>query len=57
MAKVPVPCKRTVKFKVGRVMKLRLEEVPVNIDGATGLAVEGSAQRVSKTSMSREKTG
>ena len=39
MARVPVPSKRTVKFKVGRVMKERLQETPVTIDEATGLAV------------------
>lgn len=44
MAKVHVPSKRTVKFKVGRVMKLRLDETPSAIDEATGLAVEASAQ-------------
>ncbi len=39
MAKVPVPPKRTVKFKVGRVMKMRLDDAPVNIDAATGLVI------------------
>ena len=43
MAKVKVPPKRTVKFKAGRVMKLRLHESPPEIDEATGLAVEASA--------------
>jgi hypothetical protein len=27
MVPVPVPAKRTVKFKVGRMMKLRLQEI------------------------------
>ena len=45
MAKVKVPPKRTVKFKAGRVMKIRLHETPAEIDEATGLAVEASAQR------------
>ncbi len=49
MAKVYVPSKRTVKFKVGRVMKLRLDETPSAIDEATGLAVEASAQPTRKT--------
>jgi integration host factor subunit beta len=43
MAKVKVPPKRTVKFKAGRVMKLRLHETPAEIDQATGLTVESSA--------------
>ncbi len=43
MDKVQVPSKRTVKFKVGRIMKLRLDEVPASIDEATGLTVEPSA--------------
>ncbi len=45
MEKVPVPPKRTVKFKVGRVMKLRLDEAPATVDEATGLVVEASAGR------------
>ncbi len=45
MDKVFVPARRTVKFKVGRVMKLRLHETPADIDAATGLAVESSAKR------------
>ncbi len=43
MAKVPVPPKRTVKFKVGRVMKMRLDEAPLNVDAATGLVIPTSA--------------
>jgi nucleoid DNA-binding protein len=41
--KVHVPSKRTVKFKIGRIMKRRLHETPATIDAATGLAVEASA--------------
>ena len=48
MDKVPVPSKRTVKFKVGRVLKQRLCDAPANIDAATGLAVEASAPSVRK---------
>lgn len=44
MSKVRVPSRRTVKFKVGRVMKMRLREVPPCIDEATGLAIEASAR-------------
>lgn len=38
-----VPSKRTVKFKPGRIMKLRLDEVPTEIDEATGLPLDASA--------------
>lgn len=41
--KVHVPPKRTVKFKVGRVLKQKLRANPPEIDEATGLAVESSA--------------
>lgn len=51
MDKVFVPSRRTVKFKVGRVMKLRLHEMPADIDEATGLAVEASAKRKGKSSL------
>lgn len=43
MDKVKVPSKRTVKFKVGRVMKERLRTTPSAIDPATGLPVEAAA--------------
>lgn len=43
MSKVKVPSKRTVKFKVGRVLKDRLSAAPCQIDDATGLVVETSA--------------
>ncbi len=46
MDKVEVPSKRTVKFKVGRIMKMRLDEAPPAIDEATGLAVEASANPI-----------
>ncbi|MGB0717660.1 MAG: HU family DNA-binding protein [Phycisphaerae bacterium] len=54
MDKVRVPSKRTVKFKVGRVMKLRLDDSPPNVDSATGLPVDGSAQRISRENMDAE---
>lgn len=44
MEKVPVPAKRTVKFKVGRVMRDRLLAVPCQIDEATGLPLEPSTR-------------
>jgi integration host factor subunit beta len=47
MDKVLVPSKRTVKFKVGRVMKKKLAEAPAMVDEATGLAMESSAYAVS----------
>jgi integration host factor subunit beta len=37
---VPVPSKRTVKFKIGRLMKDRLHACADNVDHATGLKVE-----------------
>jgi len=40
MDKVPVPPKRTVKFKMGRVMRLKLSEHPGAVDEATGLPLE-----------------
>ncbi|MFQ5590521.1 MAG: HU family DNA-binding protein [Phycisphaerae bacterium] len=43
MDKVMVPLKRTVKFRVGRSMKLRMEEIPAHVDAATGLLIEASA--------------
>ncbi len=53
MRKVLVPSRRTVKFKVGRVMKMRLDEKPADIDEATGLAVGASARRTRKASSAR----
>jgi len=43
MDPVQVPSKRTVKFKVGRVMKMRLDEIPATVDEATGLTIEPAA--------------
>ena len=48
MDKVNVPSKRTVKFKVGRVMKMRLDETPTAIDEATGLVLESLTQPASQ---------
>jgi DNA-binding protein HU-beta/integration host factor subunit beta len=47
MKKVPV------KFKVGRIMKKRLHEIPPNVDEATGLAMESSAYAVGKGASTR----
>lgn len=49
MDKVHVPSKRTVKFKVGRVMKMRLHGTPSAVDAATGLNVEASAPHSRKS--------
>ncbi|GIK23738.1 MAG: putative DNA-binding protein HU [Ignavibacteriota bacterium] len=38
--KVPVPPKRTVKFKVGRLMKKRLADTEPRVDPATGLPLD-----------------
>jgi len=43
MDKVRVPSRRTVKFKVGRVMKQKLLAAPPSMDEATGLAVSAAA--------------
>ena len=42
MEKVPVPSRRTVKFKVGRVMKMRLDDAPAKVDEATGLTIDAA---------------
>jgi len=47
--KVHVPSKRTVKFKVGRVMKMRIHAVAPSVDAATGLNVEASAPKTRKS--------
>ncbi len=44
MEKIPVPPRRTVKFKVGRVMRRRLDESPVVVDDATGLVIGASVR-------------
>lgn len=49
MDKVRVPSRRTVKFKVGRVMKERLAQTPPVIDEATGLAIEAGANNSNST--------
>lgn len=54
MDKVRVPPKRTVKFKVGRVMKQRLDETPPNIDAATGLTLESAGRALPKARASRD---
>ena len=40
LERVPVPPKRTVKFKVGRVMKLRLADGAGKFDEETGLPID-----------------
>jgi integration host factor subunit beta len=45
LEKVPVPERRTVKFKAGRVLKERLNKAPKQIDAATGLAIPSGAKR------------
>ena len=42
MEKVPVPSRRTVKFKVGRVMKMCLDGAPAKVDAATGLTIDAA---------------
>ena len=57
MDKVPVPPKRTVKFKMGRVMRLRLEEQPCEVDEATGLPLEGSTPKSAESLSASRPTG
>jgi len=40
LARVRVPPKRTVKFKVGRIMKMRLADRASKFDAVTGLSLE-----------------
>jgi len=47
MDKVSVPAKRTVKFKVGRLMRERLTEMGSQVDEATGLPIQ-TAKRASR---------
>ncbi len=44
MDKVHVPSKRTVKFKVGRIMKEQMLATPPVVDPATGLPLEPTSQ-------------
>lgn len=57
MDKVMVPLKRTVKFKVGRTMKERLDELPAHVDAATGLVIEASANFGTRSSASGDGAG
>lgn len=41
--RVPVPSKRTVKFKIGRLMKAKLGDQADRFDPATGLPVDARA--------------
>lgn len=52
MVKVTVPSKRTVKFKVGRVLRNKLIDSPTQIDEATGLVVEASASTPRRSKIS-----
>lgn len=57
MDKVYVPSKRTVKFKVGRVMKDRLSDTPLRVDEATGLAIESAAPGNDRDAAKRNRSG
>lgn len=43
LEKVPVPERRNVKFKVGRVLRDRLRKAPKPVDAATGLTLSAAA--------------
>jgi integration host factor subunit beta len=48
MERVPVPSKRTVKFKVGRLMKLKMQEIAkaqAARDGQTAVAPQPAASK------------
>ena len=45
LERVDVPAKRTVKFKIGRVMKTRLYDARDRFDADTGLAIEPSRSK------------
>src|ERR1035437_9527131 len=42
MERVTVPSKRTVKFKVGRLMKAKMQEIAKSVAGRDGQAAQGS---------------
>ncbi len=48
MDRVTVPARRVVRFKVGRVMKKRLQDSPTTIDEATGLTIDCPIPTTSK---------
>ncbi len=49
MDRVQVPLRRTVKFKVGRVLKASLENGAIPIDEATGLALPAAAIKIRRS--------
>ena len=49
LEKVPVPERRSVKFKVGRVLRDRLREAPKPVDAVTGLTLSSGASVGRKT--------
>lgn len=57
MDKVLVPSRRTVKFKVGRVMKLRMHDMSPTIDEATGLEMEASAKPIAPAGRNKSAGG
>lgn len=54
--KVRVPPKRTVKFKVGRLMKQKLISAPLPVDQATGLPVEAAAANPTRARSAKGKS-
>ncbi len=48
MERVPVPSKRTVKFKVGRMMKVKLQEIAKAQVSRDGQATSHSQQTPAK---------
>lgn len=54
LEKVPVPERRSVKFKVGRVLRERLRKAPKSIDAATGLTLSSAPPAARKAAASRD---
>ncbi len=52
LERVLVPSKRTVKFKIGRVMKERLNELADRVDMETGLAADAIPRRAKPAAQS-----
>ena len=53
LEKVPVPERRSVKFKVGRVLRERLKDSPKPVDAATGLTLSCAATPQRRPAASR----
>ncbi len=57
LEKVPVPERRCVKFKVGRILRERLLKAPKPVDEATGLALSSAANARRRSVKVKRKDG